>query len=359
MNERRYDNQVLNEYLLGSLPDAEAERFDEMSFTDEDFADALHAAEKDLVDAFIQDELNGATLEKFKTHYLASPLRREKVEFAKAFQVYAEQQKTQSPATAETKPKRTIAGFFSNIFTIPRSAGQWSFAFAALAFIFFGVWLFRENSRLRVEMNQTNANREQLLQREAELAGREKQMQDEADNQRSANSATEKELAQISEERIQLEQQLKKQTQEQEEERQRLAKQRKSGEQPPRAAQTAPSNFPNPVAIASFILAPSLRGGSKIQSVSIPASTTKVAVSLELETGEYAVYRAVLRSQSDNRILWQSGKLKSKIVGGNTRLHVGFPAGLLKSEVYSIEVSGIAADGEAEIISDYSFRVMR
>ena len=113
------------------------------------------------------------------------------------------------------------------------------------------------------------------------------------------------------------------------------------------------------LAIGGHVLAPSLRGGSKIQSVSIPPRTGVVAVSLELETDEYTAYRAILRNPSDNRTLWSSGKIKSNKVGDGKRLKLNFPAALLKSGIYSIEVSGIAADGEAEIISDYSFRVMQ
>ncbi|MFN2493080.1 MAG: hypothetical protein ABR501_09385, partial [Pyrinomonadaceae bacterium] len=79
MSKQAYDDQTVTQYLLGSLPEAEAERFDELSFTDDEFADALMAAEKDLVDAYVQGELTGAELEQFKSHYLASPLRREQV----------------------------------------------------------------------------------------------------------------------------------------------------------------------------------------------------------------------------------------------------------------------------------------
>jgi anti-sigma factor RsiW len=362
MNEQEYNNQTLHEYLLGSLPEAEAERFDELSFTDENFADALKIAENDLVDAYIHDELTGATLAKFKTHYLASPLRREKVEFARAFQVYAEKNIAEKPAEirtpVETKPKRNLTEFFSSIFAFSRPVVQSGFALAALAILFFGGWLWRENSRQQFEMNLANVNREQLQPRETELAEREKQLRNETANSNFAvnsanNSETEREPAQVREERARLEQQLKKQ---QTQEQQRLAEQRKLAEQ--RAAQNTPVSPPR-AAVASFVLTPSLRGGSRIQSVSISADTATVAPNLELEADDYTAYRAVLRTSSDNRTLWQSGRLKSNKAGENKRLKLNFPAALLKSGIYSIEVSGIAADGEREIISDYSFRVVR
>ena len=76
MSKRTYNDQTINEYLLGSLPEAESERLDELSFTDDEFAEALRAAEKDLVDAYVQGELSGAALERFKSHYLSTPRRR-------------------------------------------------------------------------------------------------------------------------------------------------------------------------------------------------------------------------------------------------------------------------------------------
>ncbi|MDQ2746506.1 MAG: hypothetical protein M3T96_04515 [Acidobacteriota bacterium] len=349
MKEQFYDQQKLNEYLLGSLPAAEAERYDERSFTDENFNDALNAAEQDLVDGYARNELNGATLEKFNAHYLASPVRREKAEFAKALQIYAEKNVAETAANnlLVAEPKRKNGGFFSNLFTIQRPILQWSLAFAALALLFTGGWLWLGNSRLQSEMSRADANREQLSQRETELAEREKQLEAAAAvNRSSADSKTERELAEAREERARLEDQLKKQRRE----RQKLAEQR--------VAAPTPENVLPRTVIASFTLAPSLRGGGKIRTVSISSRAATVAAGIELETNDYTAYRAVLRSQSDNRILWQSGKLKSKAVGGNFRLRVNFPAALLKPEIYSIEVSGIPKDGAAEIISDYSFRVV-
>src|SRR5688572_18920006 len=105
MSKKTYTSEVIMSYLLGSLPEDEAERFDELSFTDDEFAESLQAAEKDLIDAYVQDELKDAELERFKSYYLASPVRREKVKFAQAFQVFAE--KSGADANAEIGEKLT------------------------------------------------------------------------------------------------------------------------------------------------------------------------------------------------------------------------------------------------------------
>lgn len=99
MIKQDFTEQTLIQYLLGSLPEAEAERLDELSFTDEDFAAALQAAENDLVDAYVRGEVSGQRLEKFKSFYLSSPIRAQRVELARALPILLE--KNSMPRTAE------------------------------------------------------------------------------------------------------------------------------------------------------------------------------------------------------------------------------------------------------------------
>ncbi len=350
MDTKTYNNQTMIAYLLGSLPETEAEAFDELSFADDEFADELNAAEKDLVDAFINGELSGEKLKQFKNYYLVSPRRREKVEFAKAFQSFAEKQlaETEKFFIAEAKPKQTWAGFLSDLFTISRPSRQWGFAFAALALVVFGGWLMVENARLRSQMGDEQARRDTILQRESELQQRERQLQDEIANQRTTNAEAEKELANIRAERERLEQELKK-----EQEQKRLIERREAEPQLADKSKT-PISPSRPISIASFILTPALRGNNELKTISIPAQTDLVKMQLELEADDYKSYRVVLHNQSNNQILWRSGQLKSKVKGANNVLTLRFPAKLLKPQVYSLEVYGLN-----EIISDYSFRVVQ
>src|SRR5215471_6935099 len=73
---------MMIEYLLGSLPEKEAERLDELSITDDAFVSRLNDVENDLVDAYVRGELSGEIRERFRSFYLASPKRRAKVRFA-------------------------------------------------------------------------------------------------------------------------------------------------------------------------------------------------------------------------------------------------------------------------------------
>ncbi|MCY7376348.1 MAG: hypothetical protein LH472_10310 [Pyrinomonadaceae bacterium] len=344
MNERKYNNQEITEYLLGSLPEIETERFDELSFTAEDFADALASAEKDLVDAYIHEELAGATLEKFKTHYLASPLRREKVEFAKNFQIYAKRNIAETNADSaaqESKPKsRTgfFADFFSalNIFKTPNQMRQWSFAAVLLAVFIFSGWLLI--GLVNRQTNDIQAKRDSNSPREPEL-------KIEPNGNYSVNSAPEKEVAMTNRETD---------SPPQNSEKDLAANQKLTPQTMPAPKQSPPSTAPK-ISIASFILAPPLRGVSRLPSFSIPKQTSDVAMQLQLESDDFTAYRVALVNQADRK-LWRSGSLKSKSKGDDKILNIRFPAKLLKSQTYSLVVTGINSGGEAEIISNYPFQ---
>src|ERR1700749_2439349 len=168
MSKHSSDAQTLTQYLLGSLPAAEAERLDELSVTDDEVAEALRSVEKDLIDAYVQDELDEAARAQFKTYYLASATRSERVAFAQAFHARAEKsltsQATEARAEAATKARtrRKGRGMFSigRGFDVSRTGWQWGAACAALALLIAVGWLTFENVRLRRRLAQTEARRD-------------------------------------------------------------------------------------------------------------------------------------------------------------------------------------------------------
>lgn len=340
MSKQTYNDQTITRYLLGSLPEVEAEHYDELSFTDDEFAESLKAAEKDLIDAYTENELTGEELEQLKSHYLASPIRREKVKFAQAFRSLSEKdaQAQVGAVRSETLPrsatKRKGSGWFSalSFFTGPRPALQWGLAAAALALMIAGGWLVFENARLRQQVSETQPSRDALLQREEELRR-------ELERQRSLSTQTEQELTRARDDRARLEVELKQQ------EQQRAAKQQ------------APAS--SSVSIASFVLVPQMRGAGQIQTISIPVDKNFVGMRLDLEPGDHAAYRVALLNQSNNQALWRSGKLRARVTGNGKALGVSFRADLLKPQVYVLRVTGVSASGASDIVGDYPFRVVR
>ena len=98
-------DQQLVRYLLGLLPEEEAERLDEQSIVVDEFAARLQCVENDLVDAYVSGTLEGDILERFESFYLASPLRREKVKFAERLLAAADRASAQLPGTWPRKPR--------------------------------------------------------------------------------------------------------------------------------------------------------------------------------------------------------------------------------------------------------------
>jgi hypothetical protein len=148
MSNQRYNEQEMTDYLLGSSSEEDTERFDAISVTDREFADQLDATENDLVDAYIHGELTGATLERFETHYLTSTPRRDKVEFARSFQTYA-QQHAGTFVSSQPKRRGLLAEWFfpSGRPKTPRSVLPWGLVATAVVLLTFaGWWAIRSQS---------------------------------------------------------------------------------------------------------------------------------------------------------------------------------------------------------------------
>jgi len=333
MSEATYNEQAMADYLLGCLTYAETERYDELSVADDDFAAVLSACEKDLVDAYVQGELAGRVLEQFGLHYLASPLRRDKVAFAKAWQVFAE------PSAAELRSKDSAddairQGWFAALstFLATRPALQWGLAAGVLILLVSGTWLTVDNLRLRQQISQAQIRRDELQQREQAL-------KQQLEAQHAANSKAEQELAQVRAERERLDQESKNQ----------------NGQE----RTTQPPSLPGQTSIASFILTPGLRGMGQIQTLSIPPGSRRVALQLNLEPNDYQAYRMVLIDQSNHQTRWQSGRLSAHSGDGGKAVSVSFSSGLLKPHTYVMQVSGVSANGKIEVMSDYPFKVVK
>ncbi|MDX6527809.1 MAG: hypothetical protein QOH41_99 [Blastocatellia bacterium] len=333
MSEATYNEQVMTDYLLGCLPEADAERYDELSVADDEFAAALTACEKDLVDAYVRGDLSGRMLEEFKLHYLASPTRRDKVTLAKALQVFAER------SVAEVRGKdlpdgASRQGWFAALFLAPRPALRWGVAAGVLLLLFVGGWFLIDNLRVRQQMSQAQIRRDELQQRELAL-----RQQREAEH--AAKSKAEQELAQVRAERERLDRESKKQ----------------NGQE--RATQSQAPPGPGQTSIASFILSPGLRGAGQIQTLNIPPGSGRVALQLKMEPNDYQAYRVALIDQSNHQTLWQSGKLRARSANNGQVVSVGFSSGLLKPQTYLMQVSGVSANGKTEVMSDYPFKVVK
>lgn len=309
------DAQVLVHYLLGRLPEEESERLDELSIADAEFAWRLRAAENDLVDAYVRGELSGDTLERFRSSYLASAERREKVTFADTLLAFENRTAPASHAAAYAPPRPTMGSSTPasrwRVLAIPRSIPQWGFVAAALLMAVVAGYFVVENRRLLRQVSHTQAQQATLEQREQDLQRR-------LQEQTSVTAGVREELTRL---------------------RNSLAGGR-------------------PLRLPSFLLLPQTRGDGQIATVSVPAPTDQVTLRLGLESDDFPAYQASLKDLSTSQIVWRSDWLKSgsEREGKSVSLHL--PTGLLKQQNYTLELAGKPSRGSAQFISSYAFRAV-
>ena len=148
----RYDDQAVIQYLLGDMPEAEAEHLDELSVVDDEFAVRLTAAENDLVDAYVRGELADGTRDRFQSHYLCSQRRRERVKFAESLMLLAD--RAVVPAAAGGRARGRL---WPRLFPV--------FAAAACLLLMAGLLIY-QNFRLRTQLLRTEQERAALERRE-------------------------------------------------------------------------------------------------------------------------------------------------------------------------------------------------
>jgi hypothetical protein len=332
-----YDNETLYEYLLGSLPDEDIERLDELTFTDPIFAESVDSAEKDLVDSYVSGSLSGSMLERFESHYLASPVRRKNVQFARTFQQFAEKEVVTEPGlnadvavASGVRPKGKTTGFFESL-AAWSGGGVFQFAAAAVALVLLGLggWLLIRGLNARTggdeiastannsPIDTVNSVSVQITPTPAVIAS-------------PGNNIGSNEKPEISSSPI----------------------------VPKPTSKSSVTESSQPV-IATVILLPPLRGGQKLSQVSITPETKAADFTLNLESGDYASYKVELTDQDSGRSVWHASPVKPHEKRGSSSLGIRIPARLLQPKIYSFAISGIAKDGTTENIGDYAFRVVR
>lgn len=320
----KYDSQTLTDYLLGTLPEGDAEHLDELSLVDDAFAEELSAVEMDLVDRYEAGELPDTELSAFASHYASSPLRRQKIEFAAAFRAYAEG-RTLAPNNVKgdgvtVEPIREHRWFARGWFPVM------AYTAAILVVAIAGAWLVLGPGSASDDV-ATNLQPQGQPARDMGSPAPTSNMPERVVETVPANNTD-------------------------------AAKPRPTSEEPN-------TNIPRNVdrgrkpggGVLALVLSPPRRGGAgQIPALTLSGEATDVSVALMLESDEYAAYRVVLKNGA-GAILWQSGSQKAAGASMNRALNLRFPAKLLTDGFYSLEVSGVS-NGQPEVLSDYAFKAV-
>ena len=309
------DDDQLVRYVLGLLPDEQTERLDEASIADDEVAARLRVVEDDLVDSYVRGTLEPERRARFESYYLSSPRRRERVKFAASFVRAVDGAAARTDADAGNQPK---PGAPQGLGALPvpkglsddrskrRSIVTWMLAAAAAALLAVSGTLLHD--RLRQENRSTVA-------------------------ESSTVAAASPQPAPIP-----------------------------RTEDRPHAAADTPAASARPKATeapaVALALLPQTRSIASIPTLAIPSGADSVTFELRLESNDFRAYRAGLQDPATSRIVWRSAWIAARPTGRQSSIRVVVPASVLKTQHYSLDLSGRGADGSAEIVGSYAFQIV-
>jgi hypothetical protein len=323
-HESGHDDQQLVRYLLGLLPDEDTERLDEMSIADEEVAARVGVVEDDLVDAYVRGTMPDDTRARFESVYLSSPRRRQKVRFAESFLRAVDPPGAPAADTHDVSPRPSSSGRMG-----PRPASWWGLALAAALVLLAGGAVVLNEMRLRNGLHEAQSARDTLDRRAHEL-------EQQLESERTATAAATQELERV---RTSLAE---------------LTLRSSSAGAPGQAAAASPA--PTMVAL---VLPPQTRSGGPVATMAVPPGAERLAFELQLEGNDFTRYEVTLKDPATGRIVWRSNEIGARSSGDLSLISIVVPAGGLKSQHYSLELTGYGAAGARQVLSSYSFRIVR
>ncbi len=311
----RNDTQenLIDRYLLGDLPESEQAALEERYFADSETFERICESENRLVDQYVRGRLNSADRARFEAHYLASPVHRQRVATARSL-IAAADEFAQSHSAPEIRPS-----FWQRLIEWRQLAPAWQLALVAgmLLLMAGGAWLLVERTRMRSE----------LANLQTENAARQNREQDFA-----------RQIASGQSERDQLSAELEQLRREQ--------------------TQARPIQSPAPQSVLkvfSFVLSPlgTVRGSAG-QSLEVSPDADQVQLQLKVGPGDWQSFQASIRPVG-GQPAWSQPQLKPR----TGKVIVNVPAGKLPFNDYILTLSATNRAGETQEINQYSFRVIR
>jgi hypothetical protein len=148
MNGKIAAPELTRLYLLGELDTNARRQLEETLMVDERSYEELLIAEDELIDSYLSGGLNQHEQEKFLQHFLITPERRQKLDFARTLRSYVTNHPAEPP-TAE-RDEKLRSGVWSRLlsaFQGERPALGLTFAALALLAVLAGSWLIWKSWR--------------------------------------------------------------------------------------------------------------------------------------------------------------------------------------------------------------------
>jgi hypothetical protein len=109
-----------------------------------------------------------------------------------------------------------------------------------------------------------------------------------------------------------------------------------------------------PAVIASFVLAPAVRGADAAATIAIPAGNVRILLSLEADRAPS--FDAVLKDSETRQVVWHGSGFQA-IGTAPVTVAVTVPADVFKTRGYVLELNAVRPGRDAEPAGRYPFRV--
>jgi hypothetical protein len=125
-----------------------------------------------------------------------------------------------------------------------------------------------------------------------------------------------------------------------------------------RVGEPAPVVAPSSTQPIALVLRPQTRNIGSVPALAVPTGTDRLALALQLESHEFPRYRIALKDPASDHTLWTSELITATSLGQVPMVVVVIPARLLKSQHYSLVLTG-GNTSDSDVISSYTFEVLR
>lgn len=330
MNDKSTTDEMISEFLLKQLPEAESDAIEEKFFTDPDFFERICAVENQLVDHYIRGRMSRKEQELFERNYLITPARRQKVAFAKSLARATSQVQTAEVREVNKTRETSVSGwrtFWSSLRAfslVPKMA-------MALAVILAigSLWAVFKINALRRDLIAADQERQSFEQRQQDLNRKLQDLERKVSQGNTQNEILAKEL-------------------------ENLRQQREELEKPKPQPQTT---VPAPASIASFLLLPgSVRGSESAKSLVLTPKTETVQIQIKFDSNDYSNYQVQVRTVEGTQVFSQRD-LKARAGKDGATVSVKIPAKKLAKNDYLLTLSGADPSQQPVEVEKYFFRV--
>jgi hypothetical protein len=340
MKSQANNETVIIRYLLGDLPEEEAQRFERSFLQDEGLFQQLDELEEELIDDYVTGALSADKHGAFEKYFLQSPERRDKVQFARAMTEHAGLWKKTRDTEVFDSAMIADDGFGKTPAVTPEKERdlpkrwlrpvpawrEWTAIAAAFLFAVTGLALWLKGTRLQRELAATRQEQAQLRQSEAQARSDSAQLKGELSAEQKQSQALEEKISNVD-----------------------------------RLASLDPaSRVVYAVRIGIEYLSNDSKGEGalKPKTLKVPAKAELVRLGVEFEKNDFQVFKATLR-RTDRSIVWTRGGLKPRAAGNNQSVTLAIPGEILVPGEYVLVVSGVTPEGNSESVGRYAIKVER